>query len=159
MQIAKLDRVLSAARRGAALLTSVVLFNVGIPAADAAPKLKNLDIVPTITDITLNAAGDLVASGIATVQKKGKPLKTVPFSDVPVSLSLADDQTGAGMCPILDLMLGPIDLNVLGLHVVTSPICLKITAVEGGGLLGDLLCDISGLLQPGLPLDATSLLD
>jgi len=159
MQIAKLDRVLTAARRGAALFTSVLLFNVSIPAADAAPKLKSLDIVPTITEISLNAAGDLVASGTATVKKVGKPLKTVEFHDVPVSLALADDQTGAGMCPILDLMLGPIDLNLLGLHVVTSEICLKITAVEGGGLLGDLLCDISGLLQPGVPLDASTLLD
>jgi hypothetical protein len=55
-------------------------------------------------------------------------------------------------CPILDLALGPIHLDLLGLNVDTSPICLNITAHEGGGLLGDLLCGISGLLADGLPL-------
>ena len=55
-------------------------------------------------------------------------------------------------CPILDLALGPIHLNLLGLNVDTSPICLQIIAHEGGGLLGDLLCGISGLLADGVPL-------
>lgn len=157
MQIATLERVLTAARRGAALFTAALLLSAGIPGAEAKQKPSGIEIIPTITGISLNDAGDLVASGTATVQKKNGITKTVEFSDVPVSLALADDQTGAGTCPILDLMLGPIDLNVLGLIVETSEICLKITAVEGGGLLGDLLCDISGLLLPGLPLDTGAL--
>jgi hypothetical protein len=58
-------------------------------------------------------------------------------------------------CPILHLVLGPIDLNLLGLHVrlgggpnANRVIVLDITAVPGGGLLGDLLCGISNLLNP-----------
>jgi hypothetical protein len=50
-------------------------------------------------------------------------------------------------CTILDLQLGPINLNLLGLLVETSPICLSLTAEEGGGLLGDLLCTVANLLN------------
>jgi hypothetical protein len=56
-------------------------------------------------------------------------------------------------CPILNLSLGPIHLNLLGLNVVTSPICLDITAHSGqGNLLGNLLCDVAGLLNNGSTL-------
>jgi hypothetical protein len=77
---------------------------------------------------------------------------TVPFL-APVTLALATNQAGAGTCPILDLALGPINLDVLGLVVQTSPICLNITANQGGGLLGDLLCSVANLLNGGLTLD------
>jgi hypothetical protein len=33
---------------------------------------------------------------------------------------------------------------LLGLHVDTSPICLDITAIQGQGILGDLLCSLAG---------------
>ena len=51
-------------------------------------------------------------------------------------------------CSILNLELAPIHLAVLGLRVDTSPICLDITATQGGGLLGNLLCSLAG----GIPL-------
>jgi hypothetical protein len=156
MQKVNVNRVITTAQRGVTLLLTVLLLTAGIPTADAKPKAKSIDIIPTITDITLNSAGDLVASGTVAVQKNGKT-KIIDFDDVPINLALADDQTGAGTCPILDLMLGPIDLNILGLVVETSEICLKITAVDGGGLLGDLLCDVAGLLQPGIPLNLDNL--
>ena len=47
-------------------------------------------------------------------------------------------------CQILHLQLGPINLNLLGLHVDTSQICLDVTAHQGEGLLGDLLCGLTG---------------
>jgi hypothetical protein len=53
---------------------------------------------------------------------------------------------------VLDLRLGPINLNVLGLVVQTSPICLTITATPGGGLLGDLLCQLGNLLNQGFTI-------
>ena len=59
-------------------------------------------------------------------------------------------------CPVLHLVLGPIDLNLLGLRVKlgggaqsNQPIVLDITAQQGGGLLGDLLCGVSNLLNQG----------
>jgi hypothetical protein len=52
-------------------------------------------------------------------------------------------------CAILALDLGPINLNVLGLVVRTNQIQLRIDAVQGpGNLLGNLLCGITGILNP-----------
>lgn len=55
----------------------------------------------------------------------------------------------AGICHILDLVLGPLDLNLLGLMVHLNRIHLTITAVPGGGILGDLFCSLAG--GPGPP--------
>jgi hypothetical protein len=52
------------------------------------------------------------------------------------------------VCPILTLVLGPLDLNLLGLRIQLNRINLRITAIPGGGLLGDLLCAIANLLNP-----------
>jgi hypothetical protein len=52
-------------------------------------------------------------------------------------------------CSILSLDLGPINLNLLGLVVRTNQIQLRIDAVQGpGNLLGNLLCGITGILNP-----------
>jgi hypothetical protein len=51
-------------------------------------------------------------------------------------------------CDILNLDLGPLDLNLLGLAVVLQPVILDIVAVPGAGnLLGNLLCAVAGLLD------------
>jgi hypothetical protein len=53
-------------------------------------------------------------------------------------------------CPILNLVLGPLNLNLLGLQVTLNQVILNITALPGAGnLLGNLLCDVAGLLNPG----------
>jgi hypothetical protein len=81
---------------------------------------------------------------------------------MPVSLAGATGATGAqtaqAACPILHLVIGPVDLNLLGLRVrlgggadFSQPIVLDLTAYQGQGLLGDLLCGVSNLLnQNGL---------
>ena len=55
-------------------------------------------------------------------------------------------------CEILDLVIGPIDLNLLGLKLHVDRIHVNLTATQGGGLLGDLLCQIANLLNGGTPL-------
>ena len=53
-----------------------------------------------------------------------------------------------GTCQILNLTIGPIDLNLLGLIVHTDTIHLQITAQSGpGNLLGNLLCSVAHLLD------------
>jgi hypothetical protein len=49
---------------------------------------------------------------------------------------------------VLNLTLGPLDLNLLGLRVELNQVVLTITAIPGGGLLGDLLCGLAGGPQP-----------
>jgi hypothetical protein len=52
-------------------------------------------------------------------------------------------------CQILNLVLGPIHLDLLGLVVRTNQINLRIDAQRGpGNLLGNLLCAITGILDP-----------
>jgi hypothetical protein len=91
------------------------------------------------TDVVVRD-GQLVAIGT---------LGNVPFS---APITFETQQQPGRVCPILHLMLGPIDLNLLGLGVETSEICLAIDAQQGGGLLGDLLCGVAGLLDQGVPL-------
>ena len=51
-------------------------------------------------------------------------------------------------CDILNLVLGPLDLNLLGLEVHLKRVVLDIVAVPGpGNLLGNLLCAVAGLLD------------
>jgi len=107
----------------------------------AAPAAQSINILPIQINNVVNQAGQLVAQGVL-----GSTAFTAPLT-LTTSPNAADPT-----CPILHLALGPIHLNVLGLTVDTSPICLDITAHEGGGVLGDLLCNVSNLLQGGTPL-------
>jgi hypothetical protein len=53
-------------------------------------------------------------------------------------------------CNILNLVLGPLDLNLLGLVVHLDKVVLTIVAQSGAGqLLGNLLCAVAGLLDNG----------
>ncbi len=47
------------------------------------------------------------------------------------------------ICPVLDLTLGPLDLNLLGLMVHLNQVHLTITADSTGGVLGSLLCGLT----------------
>jgi hypothetical protein len=61
-----------------------------------------------------------------------------------------------GACQILDLTLQPINLNLLGLHLATSRIEALLEAIPGAGnLLGNLLCGITGILDPQASTPAT----
>jgi hypothetical protein len=53
-------------------------------------------------------------------------------------------------CNVLNLVLGPLNLNLLGLVVTLNQVNLIINAVPGAGnLLGNLLCAVAGLLNGG----------
>ena len=55
----------------------------------------------------------------------------------------------AGACQVLDLVLNPIDLNLLGVRLATSRTEVLLEAVPGANaLLGNLLCAITGILDP-----------
>jgi hypothetical protein len=89
----------------------------------------------TVAGTVTNAAG--VASGV---------LKT--------NVAAAVTNQSTGSCTILHLVLGPINLDLLGLQITTNQIVLDITAQSGpGNLLGNLLCAVANLLNsPGQQL-------
>lgn len=92
----------------------------------------------------LTATGNL--SGTLT-NSLGQVVGTV--TNLPITL-LA---TPTGTCQILHLVLGPLDLNLLGLMVHLNQVVLDITAQAGpGNLLGNLLCAVAHLLDNGGPL-------
>jgi hypothetical protein len=68
------------------------------------------------------------------------PLQPLGFT---VALKPVATQTAAATCPVLDLTLGPLNLNLLGLVVDLNQVHLTITATQGGGTLGDLFCNLS----------------
>jgi hypothetical protein len=64
--------------------------------------------------------------------------------------SCDDGASAAQGCDILNLVLGPLHLDLLGLVIDLNQVILTITGTTGAGdLLGNLLCAITGLLDAG----------
>jgi hypothetical protein len=106
---------------------------------------------------------------VGTVKGKLKGRKVTKRNvKIPVTLERANTAGAAqaptgelpvptqGACPVLNLILGPIDLNLLGLRVATNEIRALVEAVPGAGnLLGNLLCAVVHLLDPQTPTAPT----
>ena len=151
---------------------------IGAPAASAA---SNTGGLPAVTDAGPLVSMDM--TGVAKngkkftgtygiykfVAKDGKVWSVGTLSgklgnrhvkrgNVKMPVQLTGDNTAAnaaqsGSCTVLHLVLGPVNLNLLGLKVTlggglqaNQPIVLDITAQRGGGLLGDLLCGLTDSL-------------
>ena len=90
----------------------------------------------------LVAIGDLTGKLSNTGQGAAQDVSQTGVA-MPVNLAQS-----TASCQILDLVLGPLDLNLLGLVVHLDTVHLNITAVPGAGnLLGNLLCGVAGLLD------------
>jgi hypothetical protein len=148
----------------ATLVASVAAFTAEAPAA---PPATNADLAVPITGTATNALGQTVEfagtftlerfrtldGGLAAVgQLTGTLTNTATGVVQNVSQQVVLPITDAtGTCQILDLTLGPLDLDLLGLVVHLDTVHLNITAESGpGNLLGNLLCGIAGLLDSGL---------
>ena len=108
------------------------------PAVHQVSNIININITNVVVE-----NGQLVAQGLV-----GSTAFSAP-------LILSTSPNPGGDCPILHLRIDAIHLDLLGLKVDTSNICLDIDAHPGpGNLLGNLLCDISHLLDSGTPLSS-----
>ena len=104
-----------------------------------------------------NQNGQLVAIGDIAGQITNPDGTTTPFNPTGVALPVDLAQSN-GSCEILNLVLGPLDLNLLGLEVHLDTVTLNITAQQGSGnLLGNLLCTVAGLLDG--PANANALVN
>jgi hypothetical protein len=89
--------------------------------------------------------GKLMATGNLTGTLTDSAGSAVGTVNQPVSTTAVVAQA---TCGILDLVLGPLHLDLLGLTVDLNQLHLVINAVSGpGNLLGNLLCAIAGLLD------------
>ena len=90
-------------------------------------------------------------SGIVQGPGGSVPITNRPFRQYAVLVQRAGAAPATAqkqVCPILDLDIGPIFLNLLGLVIDLSEINLNIFALPGpGALLGNLLCALVGLLD------------
>ncbi|HET7272932.1 MAG TPA: hypothetical protein VFI90_17805 [Rubrobacter sp.] len=91
-------------------------------------------------------AGNLLISGVLNGTATTADGQTTQITDQAFTTTATLQQGGS--CDILFLDLGPIHLDLLGLTVDLSKITLDVNAVPGAGnLLGNLLCQITGLLD------------
>jgi hypothetical protein len=96
-------------------------------------------LVGTLTSATPGAAARTVVTQVS-----------MPLAEAPAGTAAVNDVTALATCDILNLVLAPLDLNLLGLTVHLNQVVLDIAAVSGAGnLLGNLLCAITGLLNGG----------
>lgn len=100
-----------------------------------------------------NAAGGIDAIGILNGTLAGRPVVSQVVTwplDAAASGGAGARKMGAqqAACDVLNLVLGPLDLNLLGLQVHLDQVVLDIVAQPGpGNLLGNLLCAVAGLLD------------
>jgi len=134
---------ITAGTAGAAPPTKTQSLSVPIAAPTSAGALNG---VFAITSFAINSAGQLVANGTFTgtlTDANGVVSNVVDT----VSSVITPAATTAG-CQILDLTLGPLHLDLLGLVVDLNQVHLNITAQPGpGNLLGNLLCAVTHLLD------------
>lgn len=110
----------------------------------------------SLTNIVFsNVNGVLTATGslsgtLTTVNALGQTITQTVTNQI-ISLTA----TATGTCQILNLTLGPLDLNLLGLMVHLNQVVLNITAQSGpGNLLGNLLCAVAHLLDSNASVTA-----
>ena len=172
-----------------AVIVALVGSFVAIPAAPALaqggnnPNTNRLEvpITGTATGGTVSGTfaisrfalqdGKLVAIGqlAATItDSNGANVRTIvtqvamPAAKAPDAAAACSDEASAVQaCDVLNLVLGPLHLDLLGLVIDLNQVVLNITAVPGAGnLLGNLLCAIVGLLDaPTLGQQVVNLLN
>lgn len=84
----------------------------------------------------------------AVVRKRG--LRPISFT-VPLKPVTAAQSAGPATCQVLNLVLGPLNLDLLGLVVDLNKVNLNITASSGQGQLGDTFCQLADNNQSGAP--------
>ena len=105
--------------------------------------------------------GALKATGVlkgTLTDANGTTLGTVSQT-VTDSVNTTHAAAAPAACNVLNLVLGPLNLNLLGLVVTLNQVHLVITAVPGAGnLLGNLLCAVANLLNGSGSLTSLSAL-
>jgi len=136
------------------------LIGIPISARDSNQRFRG-----TLTVLEFVAEGDGVVAVSKLVGKVTKPngkgkkkisrnvrVPVLLPAGVPAEEAQAEGVQAQATCELLDLVLGPIDLNLLGLRLQVNQIEINLTAIPGGGLLGDLLCAVNNLLAGGAAL-------
>ena len=171
MSVRKLGIVLAAAFAAALVVPVAGDAQTSAPAPIAASSLPHIPVSGTTHngkrftgryDVTqfVTRTGKTYAIGTLTGKVGGRHISR---SNVAIPASVQQStipgvaKSAAVTCPVLHLVLGPLNLNLLGLNVSLNQVVLDVTAVPGAGnLLGNLLCSVSNLLN-GTPVSGQQL--
>jgi hypothetical protein len=110
-------------------------------------KNGKLAAIGKLNVVTRGPGKDLhrVKYGVTMYLKKASVAQTGTFGS---GAKVPGAAAALGSCDVLNLVLGPLDLNLLGLEVHLKQVVLDVVAVSGAGnLLGNLLCAVAGLLD------------
>jgi hypothetical protein len=120
---------------------------VAAKAAVANP-LENIDVVLLVNGVA--TTGTMTITSFTTQGRNLLAVATLSFTTLTgvVTETVTLPASVTGSCSILDLHLGAIHLDLLGLQVDLAAVDLDIVAQTGAGnLLGNLLCAITNLLN------------
>lgn len=133
--------------------------------AQAVPQARSTQSLTTLVQGVVGGGGSFagvlnitsfqVVNGVLTaVGSLTGQLTDVSGTTTPVTQAVSAPVSALqASCQILNLTLGPLDLNLLGLTVHLNQVVLNIAAQPGpGNLLGNLLCAVANLLNGGSPL-------
>jgi hypothetical protein len=147
-------------------LLAAVLFPVSIGAQQPSRGVLSVPIATgdftgmlNITEFALVenqivAIGNVVGTRTSVPGRIGVQQVVVPISSMSSGAAAGGAAIAQVACDILTLVLGPLHLDLLGLVVDLNQVVLEITAEPGAGnLLGNLLCAVAGLLDPGGTLE------
>jgi len=160
-----------AAGATAAVMAGIFSVGTGISTASAASSAPTTAVAVDPVPVTLPVTGTLpdgstftgeLSQLVATVVN-GVPMLSgmiagtgLPAAGTPFTTAITG---AAAACPVLNLMLQPLNLDLLGLVVNLDAVHLAIDAIPGPGkLLGNLVCalagalDANGLLQQIVPI-------
>jgi hypothetical protein len=134
---------------------AAALFAVGIAPSRAmaqGPTQPLVEVIDITVESVVEEGGQLLANLVVTLDVVGRTVT----QEVQIPLGVGGSEGAMGECDILNLSLGPVELDLLGLVVELDdcnggPVTVDIVGVEGQ-LLGDVLCLVAGLLDDGLDL-------
>jgi hypothetical protein len=99
----------------------------------------------SVTDPATNAARTIVTQVAMPLARQGS---STAATDTPVGQAPSIVAASATTCGTLNLALGPVDVEVLGLTLQVQRVAVDVSAAQGAGdQLGNLLCQIAGLLD------------
>jgi hypothetical protein len=125
-------------------LSKVVLRITGIPSGrPGGGVLGSLFCALANTHLAADRRAGAARAITASLHRQNRVLRFTAY----VTPRATTAQAGA-ICPVLDLVLGPLHLNLLGLVVDLNQVHLTITATQGGGVLGNLFCSLSTTSTP-----------
>jgi hypothetical protein len=147
------------------VLAGLLILALALPAGALAKPKTFTPVTEAVTGTITNAAGTVVGTAAGQyeitrfVARDGGIVALGTFTGTRTVGGVVTPMTSAvelavtplvATCDILHLELGPLDLDVLGLVIHLDRVVLDIDAEQGpGNLLGNLLCAIAGLLDPG----------